>query len=181
MGRSLHLFGIAAVLFPQSGTFLQYTFAAHVTSNHETCHVQSEWEETLCLDVCCSAASSTPFLWTCFAVLSQPRGYYGAFATARVGCSAGREFLPEGTARAEVFCAFHFIRRAAGRSCCVSIIAGPGRHMQAGWTHDSCIYSSLFSVKASGRARGCCAGVLRRRAGGPRGGHNLCKDTSHDL
>ena len=49
------------------------------------------------------------FLWTCFDVLSQPRGYYDAFATARVGCSAGREWLlsPEGTARAEFFCAFH--------------------------------------------------------------------------
>ena len=43
-------FGIAAVSYPQSGTFFQYTLAAHVTSNHETCHVQSEWEETLCLD-----------------------------------------------------------------------------------------------------------------------------------
>ena len=59
--------GIAAVLFPQSGTFFQYTLAAHVTSNHETCHVQSEWEETLCLPSDdpvlqlgrCSATSST--------------------------------------------------------------------------------------------------------------------------
>ena len=55
-----------------------------------------------------------------------------------------------------------------------------GRHMQAGKTQDSCIYSSLFSVNASGRARLlraglCCGVVLRRRAGGPRGVHNLCK------
>ena len=31
------------------------------------------------------------FLWTCFDVLSQPRGYYDAFATAGADCSAGRE------------------------------------------------------------------------------------------
>ena len=48
-------FGIAAVLFPQSGILFQYTLAAHVTSNHETCHVQSEWEEALCLDVAAAA------------------------------------------------------------------------------------------------------------------------------
>ena len=48
-------FCIAAVLFPQSGTFFQHTLAAHVISNHETCHVQSEWEEMLCLDVAAAA------------------------------------------------------------------------------------------------------------------------------
>ena len=33
------------------------------------------------------------FWWTCFDVLLQPRGNYDAFATARTGCSAGREWL----------------------------------------------------------------------------------------
>ena len=52
--------------------------------------------------------------WLHFSVFcgrsSQPRGFYDAFATARAGCSAGRVAAPpEGTARAEVFCAFHFI------------------------------------------------------------------------
>ena len=46
-----------------------------------------------------------------------------------------------------------------------------GRHMQAGKTHNSCIHSSLFSVNASSRAPGCCAGLLRWGS----------QDTSHDL
>ena len=77
--------------------------------------------------------TSSLFLWTCFDVLSQPRCYHDAFATARAGCSAGLE----GTARAEFFCAFHFIVEPVGGCCFVSIIAGPGvtckltRHMTA--------------------------------------------------
>ena len=39
------------VCFHSQAHLFLYTLAAHVTSNHETCHVQSEWEETLCLDV----------------------------------------------------------------------------------------------------------------------------------
>ena len=70
---------------------------------------------------------------------SQPRGYYDAFAIARAGCSAGGEWLlpPEGTVRAEFFCAFHLFVELLGGCCCVSIIAGPGvtcklaRHMTA--------------------------------------------------
>ena len=115
----------------------------------------------------------SPFLWTCFDVLSQPRGNYDAFG---VGCSTGREWLllPEGTAGPR-----SSAPSTSSSSCWSELLRiyhrRSGRHMQAGKTHDSCIYSSLFSVNASGRARGCCGVVLRRGAGGPRGVHNLCK------
>ena len=39
------------------------------------------------------------------------------------------------------------------------------RETQTGKTHDICICSFFFTIDTSGRARGCCAGVLRRRAG----------------
>ena len=56
-------------------------------------------------------------------------------------------------------------RRAVGRCRCVSIIAGPSviRKLARHMTFAS-IPSLLFTIGTSGRARGCCAGVLRRRA-----------------
>ena len=66
----------------------------------------------------------------------------------------------EGTARAEFFCALPLYRGAAGRSCCVSFIAGPGVIPQTGKTKDSCTVSSLLWVNTSGRALGCLAGLL---------------------
>ena len=52
------------------------------------------------------------------------------------------------------------------------------RYMQAGKTHHSCIFPSSFTIDTSGRALGCCGGVLRRRVGGPRGVHKLSRHTS---
>ena len=52
-------------------------------------------------------------------------------------------------------------RRAAGRVLLRIYHRRSGRHVQAGKTHDSCIYSSLFAVNAPGRAPGCFAGLLR--------------------
>ena len=46
-----------------------------------------------------------------------------------------------------------------------------------GKTHDICIHSFLFKIDTSGRARGCCGVVLRRRGGGPRGVHKLSRHT----
>ena len=68
------------------------------------------------------------FLWTCFDVFSKPRGCYDACATARAGCSAGREWLlhPEGTARAEFFCALRHHHAAEGRRSLAIIAAGFG-------------------------------------------------------
>ena len=94
------------------------------------------------------------FLWTCFDALSQPPGYYDAFATAPAGCSAGGEWLlsPEGTARAEFFCAFHFIVEPVG-------IAGPGvtckltRHMTAASVL-RCFRSMPQVVRRAGLLRG---------------------------
>ena len=107
------------------------------------------------------------FLWTCLDVLSQPRGYYDAFADARAGCSAGREWLvpPEGTAQAEVFCAFHFIVELLVGCCCVLIIAGPGvtcklaRHMTAASILR--YFRSMPQVVRRAAALGCCAGQPR--------------------
>ena len=75
------------------------------------------------------------FLWTCFDILSQPRGYYDAFTTAGAGCSAGGVAAPPG--------------RHWDGCCCASIIAGPGVNMQADLTQGSCICASLFSVNTS--------------------------------
>ena len=107
------------------------------------------------------------FLWTCLDVLSQPRGYYDAFADARAGCSAGGEWLllPEGTARADFFCAFHFIVELLVGCCCVSIIAGPGvtcklaRHMTAASILR--YFRSMPQVVRRAAALGCCAGQPR--------------------
>ena len=71
-------------------------------------------------------------------------------------------------------------RRAAGRSCCVSIIAGPGVTPETGKTHDICICSfsylrSIPQVVRGAAAPGCCGVVLRRRAGDPRGVHKGLK------
>ena len=63
----------------------------------------------------------------------------------------------KGTARAEFYCCLPLHRRAAGRVLLRIYHRRFGRHMQADKTHDSCIYSS---VNASGRAPGCCAGLL---------------------
>ena len=70
------------------------------------------------------------FLWTCFDVLSQPRGYYDALAIAQAGCSSGRGWLPplEGAAQKAPHRALRRLplhRRAVGWRRCVSIIAGP--------------------------------------------------------
>ena len=107
------------------------------------------------------------FLLTCLDVLSQPRGYYDAFADARAGCSAKREWLlpPEGTARAEVFGAFHFIVEQQVGCCCVSVIAGPGvtcklaRHMTAAPILR--YFRSMPQVVRRVAALGCCAGQPR--------------------
>ena len=106
------------------------------------------------------------FLLTCLDVLSQPRGYYDAFAGARAGCSAGRYWLlhPGRHCPGRGLLRLSLHRRAAGRCRCVSIIAGPSVIRKLA-RHDTCIYSfSYFTIGTSGRARGCCAGVLRRRA-----------------
>ena len=55
------------------------------------------------------------------------------------------------------------------------------RYTQTGKTHDICICSFFFTIDTSGRARGCCAGVLRRRAGGPRGVHKLSRHATNSL
>ena len=92
---------------------------------------------------------------------SRIRGYYDAFADAgqaalreESGCSPGRH------CPGRVLLRLPLHRRAAGRSCCVSIIAGLGVTPQTGKTQDSCTVSSLFSVNTSGRA-----GLLRWAAG----------------
>ena len=56
------------------------------------------------------------------------------------------------------------------------------RHTQTGKTHDICIYSFSYlrpmsQVVRGAAAPGCCGGLLRRRAGGPRGVHKLSRHT----
>ena len=98
----------------------------------------------------------------------EPQGYYDAFARfpGRLLCGAERGCsLSEGTARAEVFCAFHFIVELSGRGCCVSIIAGPGvtcklaRHMTAASILR--YFRSMPQVVRRAAALGCCAGQRR--------------------
>ena len=97
------------------------------------------------------------FLWTCFDVLSHPRGFRDAFAIARAGCSARREWLlsPEGTARKASHRAPRRLpshRRAVGWRRRVSIIAGP---MAVG-----------FSLLHSRHLRSCAAAACWRSAWG---------------
>ena len=129
--------------------------------------------------------------WLHFSVFcgrsSQPRGYYDAFATARAGCSAGREWLlpSEGTARAEVFCAFHFIVEPVGGCCCVSITAGLGvtcklaRHMTDAFI-PSLIYDRYLRPCAGLLHSGWAAARRRRSAviiaAGPSVAEEACKN-----
>ena len=85
---------------------------------------------------------------------------------------------PEGIARAEFFCAFHFIVVPVGGCCCVSIISGPGVTPQTGKTQDSCTFFVIFgqylrsdgaaavvvTCSVSHRALRCL--LLHRRAAG---------------
>ena len=52
------------------------------------------------------------------------------------------------------FFVFHFI---------VELLGGAA-HMQAGKTHDSCIFLYLYDPYTRSAVAACCAGVLRRRA-----------------
>ena len=118
--------------------------------------MQSEWEETLCLDVWLLQRN---VIHDTFKLLNGDGGFWVGVVTGtrkthiitfcvdmfrcfchnheaittpsplpqqaalreESGCSP-----PEGTARAEFFCVFHFIVEPLGGCCCVSIIAGLG-------------------------------------------------------
>ena len=115
-------------------------------------------------------------------VAAHPRRH----CPSRVGCPSGKEWLlsPEGTARKALLRAIRRLPpslRAAGRCCCVSIIAGPGVRPQTGKTHDSCIISSLFSVNTSGRALGCCAERAALACWRSAWGVESLQDTRRDL
>ena len=125
---------------------------------------------------------------TCFDVLSQPRGYYDAFSIAQAGCSAEREresgsprkALPEKN-KAEVFCAIHDTTTLLNDDAVwLSLlqVLGVGASSQDTWQFQT--FFPCVSVSISRWDGGWCGwaaapGLLRWRAGGPRGAHNLCK------
>ena len=113
--------------------------------------MQSEWVETLCLDVA-AAAQRHPrhhqvaerrrrvwvgvvtgtrkthiitCLWTCLDVLSQPRGYYDAFATAqgRLLCGERVAASPGRHCPGRILLRLPRHHHAAGRRCSLAIIA----------------------------------------------------------
>ena len=77
----------------------------------------------------------------------------------RVAAPSGRHCPGRGLLRLSLH------RRAAGRSCCVSIIAGPSVIIRKLARHMTFAYIPfLFTIETSAAARGCCGVVLRRRA-----------------
>ena len=149
-GRFLHLFCIAAVLFPQSGTFFNthlplmslpimrcvtcsrsgsrrcaWTWLVQRNVIHDTIKLlNGDAGFGQALSPVLARHTLSFFLWTRFDVLSQPRGYYDAFATARAGCSAGGVAAPTGRHfPGRVLLRLPRHHQVAERRCSLAIIA----------------------------------------------------------